>query len=144
MSAERGGLPVHPSSWAAPKGYSNGILAPAGGRLLFVAGQVGWDAAGRIVSDRFDTQFDRALANVLEVVAAAGGEARDLAQLTIFVTDKREYLAGLRALGRLYRERMGSHYPAMALVQVAGLVEDGAKVEIQAVAVLPAADGGGA
>jgi enamine deaminase RidA (YjgF/YER057c/UK114 family) len=119
---------------AAPRGYSHGILAT--GRLLFVAGQVGWNARAEIVSDRFVDQFDQALANVLSVVAEAGGSAQSVARLTIYVTDKAEYLAAQREIGGRYRARMGKHYPAMTLVEVKALLEDGAKVEIEATAVL--------
>lgn len=127
---------INPESLGAPRGYSNGLLAPAGGRLLFVAGQVAWDGAQRIVSERFAEQFRQALANVLTVVREAGGGPEDLGRLTIYVTDKAEYLAELPAVGQAYREQMGRHYPAMALVEVAGLVEPGAKVEIEATAVI--------
>jgi enamine deaminase RidA (YjgF/YER057c/UK114 family) len=116
------------------------VLAPAGGRLLFVAGQVGWDAGQRLVGAGFAEQFGQALANVLAVVREAGGAPEDVARLTLFVTDKQEYQAALKAVGEAYRRLMGRHYPAMALVVVAGLLEPGAKVEIEATAVLP---GGG-
>lgn len=131
--------PINPQSLGAPSGYSNGVLAPAGGRLLFVAGQVAWNAEHEIVSDVFSEQFARALANVLEVVREAGGTAQDLARLTIYVTDKREYMAELRAIGERYRSLMGKHYPAMSLVEVQALLEPGAKLEIEATAVLTAA-----
>jgi enamine deaminase RidA (YjgF/YER057c/UK114 family) len=123
--------------WYAPRGYSNGILA-APGRLLFVAGQVPWDVHQRLVGgEDFALQFDRALANVLEVVAAAGGKPEDLTRLTIYVSDTRRYLESSRRLGELYRARMGRHYPAMCLVEVAALLEPGALVEIEATAVIP-------
>lgn len=130
---------VNPAELGAPKGYSNGILAPAGGRLLFVAGQVAWDERQQIVSPEFPAQFGRALANVVAVVRAAGGGPEHLARLTIYVSDRREYAASLAEVGRRYREVMGRHFPAMALVQVAGLVEAGAKIEIEGTAVLPPA-----
>ena len=128
--------PVEPPGWARPRGYSNGIAAE--GRFLFVAGQVGWDARSDTprFPETFAEQFDLALANVLEVVAAAGGTPADLVRLTVYLTDKREYVAALRDVGASWRARVGREFPAMALVQVAGLLEDRAKVEIEATAVL--------
>jgi len=126
---------VNPPSLAAPRGYSNGLLYPSG-RVLFVAGQIGWRADGTF-EDGMAAQFDRALANVLEVVRAAGGTADAIGRLTIYVTDKHAYLAATKAIGAAYRTHMGKHYPAMALVQVAALLEDRALVEIEATAVLP-------
>lgn len=126
---------VCPPGWPRPRGYSNGMAAR--GELLAVAGMIGWDAQERIVSDEFVPQFRQALANVRDVVVAAGGEPAHILSLTIYVTDKREYIAGLKQVGEAYREILGKHYPAMALVQVAALLEDRAKVEIQAIAVLP-------
>ncbi len=132
--------PIQPPGWAAPKGYSNGVLAPAGSRLLAVAGQIAWDAEQRLVGrDDFALQFRTALANVVSVVRAAGGGPEHLLQLTIFVTDKRAYLACTRELGAAWKELVGRHYPAMALVEVADLLEEGAQVEIQALAALPPA-----
>lgn len=124
------------SELAPPRGYSHGIVAT--GRLLFVAGQIGWNARAEIVSDEFVAQFDQALANVLSVVKEAGGSAEAIARLTIYVTDKAEYLAASREIGDRYRARMGRHYPAMTLVEVRALLEDGARVEIEATAVMPA------
>lgn len=131
-------LPVNPAALGAPRGYSHGMLAPPGGRLLAVAGQVAWDADENLVGDDFATQFGQALANVVAVVREAGGEPRHLAQLTIFVTDHREYLAATKEVGELYRRIAGRHFPAMALVEVKALLEPGAKVEIQGLAVVPA------
>jgi enamine deaminase RidA (YjgF/YER057c/UK114 family) len=128
---------VNPASLGAPRGYSNGILAPAGGRLLFVAGQVAWGEGQRIVSDDFARQFGQALDNVVTVVRAAGGTAEDVVRFTVYVTDKREYIAAAKEVGAEYRRVMGKHFPAMALVEVSGLVEPGAKVEIEGTAVLP-------
>lgn len=128
--------PVNPECLGAPRGYSNGMLAPAGGRLLFVAGQVGWNTEHQLVGDLFSEQFAQALTNVLEVVREAGGKAEDVARLTIYVTDKREYTAELGAVGEQYRHLMGKHYPAMSLVEVRALLEPGAKVEIEATAVV--------
>jgi enamine deaminase RidA (YjgF/YER057c/UK114 family) len=128
--------PIAPPELAAPRGYSHGVLAPAGGKILFVAGQIGGDAAGRVVSGDFTAQFEQALRNVVAVVRAAGGEPRQLARLTIYVTDRSEYSAALQAVGEAYRRVVGRHYPAMALLEVRGLVEPAAKVEIEATAVL--------
>lgn len=133
MSFER----IQPDGWESPSGYSNGLLAPTGARLLFVAGQVAWDADQVLVGKGdFAAQFRQALANVLAVVDAAGGRPAHLASLTVFVTDKQAYLAATKALGRIWRELVGTHYPAMALVEVAGLLEKDAQVEIQAIAAL--------
>jgi enamine deaminase RidA (YjgF/YER057c/UK114 family) len=129
--------PIQPPGWRAPRGYSNGIRAPRGARLLFVAGQIAWDAEQRLVGGKdFKAQFRQALANVIAVVEAGGGRAWDLASLTVFVTDKQLYLASARELGSVWRELMGRHFPAMALVEVAALVEEGALVEIQGVAAI--------
>jgi enamine deaminase RidA (YjgF/YER057c/UK114 family) len=129
---------VQPDGWDPPRGYSNGVLVEGAGRFLFVAGQIAWDAQQRLVgAGDFVTQFGQALANVVEVVRAAGGEPAHLVRLTVYVTEKRAYLEQLPALGAAYRAVLGRHYPAMALVQVAGLVEDGALVEIEATAALP-------
>ncbi len=127
---------INPESVATPKGYNNGVvmLPSAGGGVLFLAGQVAWDKNGRIVSDRFAEQFDQALANLLEVVSAAGGRPESIGKLTIFVTSVEEYTADLKEIGRRYRARMGRHYPAMTLVEVKALLEPGAKVEIEGLA----------
>jgi enamine deaminase RidA (YjgF/YER057c/UK114 family) len=127
---------INPASLGRPRGYANGLLTAPGARLLFVAGQIGWDEAQRIVSEDFVEQFDRALRNVLAVVGEAGGEAGGVARLVVYVTDKEEYRARTAEIGERWRALMGRHYPAMALVEVKGLLEDGAKVEIEAVAVL--------
>lgn len=132
---------INPAQLGAPRGYSNGMLAPAGGRLLFVAGQIAWNEQQQIVSEEFAVQFRQTLANVVTVVEAAGGAPTDIGQLTMYVTDKREYVAALKEVGAAYRELMGRHFPTMALVEVAGLLEPGAKVEIQAQAVLAPAAG---
>jgi enamine deaminase RidA (YjgF/YER057c/UK114 family) len=125
---------VNPPGFPPPRGYSHGIVAE--GRVLFVAGQIAWNEHAEIVSDGFADQFDRALANVIAVVQAAGGTPDTIARLTIFVTDKREYLASTKAVGERYRAHMGGHYPAMTLVEVHGLLEPGAKIEIEATAML--------
>jgi enamine deaminase RidA (YjgF/YER057c/UK114 family) len=127
---------VDPPELGAPQGYANGVVVPAGRRLLFVAGQIGWDGEQRLVGDDFGAQFAQALANVLTVVRAAGGEAAVVARLTVYVVDKAEYAASRRELGERWRELMGRHYPAMALIEVRGLLAPGAKVEIEAVAAL--------
>jgi enamine deaminase RidA (YjgF/YER057c/UK114 family) len=127
---------INPESLGAPHGYSNGVLTAAGGRLLFIAGQVAWDQQQRIVADDLVRQFDQALANVITVVTEAGGKPEQIARLMIYVTDKNEYRSRMKEVGARYRARMGKHFPAMALVEVAGLLEDLAKVEIEAIAVL--------
>lgn len=128
---------LNPQALGAPKGYSNGVLAPAGGRLLFVAGQIGWNAEQKLASPDMVGQFAQALSNVVTVVEAAGGKPEHVARLTVYVTDKQLYLQATRQIGTQYREIMGRHFPAMALVQVADLLEEGALVEIEATAVLP-------
>lgn len=128
---------IQPEGWKQPRGYSNGIVAE--GRLLFVGGQVGWDGDEVFVSDVFHEQWDRALANVVEVVAAAGGGPGHIVKMTIYVKDKREYLDQRAEIGGAWRRHMGRNYPTMALVQIADFVEDRAKVEIEAMAVLPVA-----
>ncbi len=127
---------INPESLGAPHGYANGVLADAGGRLLFIAGQIAWDQQQRIVSTDIVEQFDRALANVLAVVTEAGGKPEQIARLLIYVTDKNEYRERKKEIGARYRARMGKHFPAMVLVEVAGFLEDRAQIEIEAVAVL--------
>lgn len=127
---------VLPPGWPRPKGYSNGILAPAGARLLFIAGQVGWDEEEALVDEGFVAQFEQALSNVVAVVSAAGGAREELVRLTLYVTDRREYLENLEAVGEAYRRVMGRHYPAMALLEVDALLEPGARVEIEGTAAL--------
>lgn len=128
---------INPSELGAPKGYSNGLLAQPGSRILFVAGQIGWDAQQKIVSERFSAQFRQALHNAMVVVRAAGGSPSDVGRLTIYVVDRHEYLEQIKEVGAAYRELMGKHYPAMALVEVKALLEPGAKVEIEATAAVP-------
>ncbi len=127
----------NPDSLGPPSGWNNGLLAPAGSRVLFVAGQAGSDDSGTIVSDDFVDQFDAALARSITVVEEAGGGPENIARFTIFVTDMAEYRSSLKPLGARYRDRMGRHYPAMALVAVSEMVDPRAKVEIEATAVLP-------
>ena len=127
---------INPESLGVPRGYSNGALIEAGGRLLFIAGQVGWNEEQKIVSDDFVDQFDMALANVLAVVKEAGGGPANIARLVVYVTTKSEYRAQTGLIGERYRKRMGKHFPAMTLVEVTSLLDDAAKVEIEGVAVL--------
>ena len=125
---------INPPTLASPRGYSHGVAGS--GRVLFVAGQVGWNERCELVGERFADQFDQALANVLAVVREAGGSSESVGRLTIYVVDKTEYLSALREIGEKYRARMGRHYPAMTLVEVKSLLEDGAKVEIEATALI--------
>ena len=127
---------INPESLGAPRGYSNGVLTDAGRRLLFIAGQIGWNQQQEIVSDDIVTQFDQALANLLTVVTASGGRADQIARLIIYVTTKNEYRDRMKEIGERYRARMGKHFPAMVLVEVKSLLEDGAKIEIEGTAVL--------
>ncbi len=129
---------INPEALGTPSGYSNGLLVDGGGKLLFIAGQIAWDNNQKIVSDDFVEQFDKALANVMTVLRAAGGEAENIARLVIYVTDKIEYRERTKEVGDRYRKHMGKHFPAMVLVQVAGLLDDRAKVEIEGMAVIPA------
>jgi enamine deaminase RidA (YjgF/YER057c/UK114 family) len=129
---------INPESLGAPSGFANGVLAEAGGRLLFVAGQIGWDENQKIVGDDLVMQFNQALANVIVVVTEAGGQPQQIARLVIYVTDKHEYKERMKEIGERYRARMGRHFPAMVLVEVQRLFEDRAKVEIEATAVLHA------
>jgi len=126
---------LQPPTWMKPRGYSNGVTAT--GRIVFVAGQVGWNARGEFDTNAFVGQARQALANIVAVLAEAGGRPEHIARLTWYVVDKDEYLASYRSLGRAYREVLGSHYPAMTAVQVAALIEGAAKVEIEATAVIP-------
>lgn len=126
---------LNPPEWAPPKGYANGIAAR--GTLIFVAGQVGWNAAGTFESDDLVDQTRQALKNVVAVLREAGAGPEHLVRMTWYLVDKNDYLARQRALGLAYREIIGRHYPAMSAVQVAGLIEDRALVEIECTAVLP-------
>jgi len=128
---------VNPAALGQPKGWNHGVLAPAGGRLLFVAGMAGFGAGQSGEPPGFAAQFARALDQVLTVVREAGGEPEHVARMTVYVTDLAEYRARLRELGEAWRARFGRHYPAMALLEVKGLVDRGACVEIEATAVLP-------
>lgn len=135
------GRVIQPPSWAKPRGYANGMLFPPGGSMLWVGGQIGWDADQQIVSDEFLPQFGQALANVVAVVEEAGGSVSDIARLTVYVTDRAAYLASGKALGETYRAHMGKHYPAMALIEISALVEPRAMVEIEATAVIYESEG---
>ena len=126
---------LHPKHWRAAKGFSNGVAAE--GRQVFVAGQVGWNGEQQFASDDFAIQVEQALVNIVEVLAEAGAEPKHLVRLTWYVTDKREYITRLSEVGQAYRRVIGRHFPAMTLVQVVALVEDRAKVEIEATAVIP-------
>jgi enamine deaminase RidA (YjgF/YER057c/UK114 family) len=126
---------INPSGWPRPSGYANGILTEDG--YLAISGQIGWDERNELVGEGFLEQARQALRNVMAVLRAAGGEAEHLVRLTWYVVDTGEYRENLANLGDAYREIVGNHYPAMALVAVAGLLEDGARVEIEATAVLP-------
>lgn len=126
---------INPASLGAPSGFSHGVVVDSA-KLLFVAGQIATDEQQKIVSADFVDQFDRALANVISVVEAAGGSAQQIARLIIYVTDKQEYRRRTREVGERYRARMGKHFPAMVLVEVRGLLDDQALVEIEGVAAL--------
>jgi len=123
---------IHPESWLPAKGYANGILTKDG--VLHIGGQIGWDGNKEFVSDDFIDQMRQALSNIRQIVEAAGGQVKDVTRLTWFVTSKAEYLAAQKEVGAAYRDVFGRHFPAMSLVVVAGLVEDRAKVEIEATA----------
>ncbi len=126
---------LQPPGWAAPRGYANGIAAS--GRIVFVSGQVGWNAQGHFEATDFVGQARQALANVVAVLGEAGARPEHIARMTWYVVDKREYVASSKALGAVYREVIGNHYPAMTAVEVAALVEDRARVEIEVTAVIP-------
>jgi enamine deaminase RidA (YjgF/YER057c/UK114 family) len=127
---------LQPPGWAKPKGFANGI-AVKGGTTVYIAGQVGYTGQGEWMETGFAGQFRQALANILEVLAQAGGRPEHLVRLTWYVLDKQEYLGALKDVGAAYRELMGRHYPVMAVVQVSALVEDKARLEIEATAVIP-------
>ena len=128
---------LHPPHWMRPSGYSNGVAAE--GRQIFVAGQIAWDAERQIVSDDFVAQVEQALRNVVHVLAEASARPEDLVRLTWYVLDKQEYMASLKEVGTAYRALMGRHFPTMAVVQVGGLIEPEARLEIEATAVIPEA-----
>jgi enamine deaminase RidA (YjgF/YER057c/UK114 family) len=135
MNTDRSAQAVLPEGWPRPKGYANGVVAQ--GRMLFIAGMIGWDADGRFHTDDFGGQARQALQNVADVLKAAGGKGDNIVRMTWYVTDKREYLAAAREVGRAFREIIGHYDIAMTAVEVKALIEDRAKVEIEATAVLP-------
>lgn len=127
---------LQPKTWPSPQGYANGIAAE--GRVVFISGQIGWNERAELVSRELAPQVEQALRNIVAVLAEAGGAPHHLTRLTWFVTDKSAYVAQRRAIGEAYRRVIGRHFPAMTLVMVAGLLEEGAVVEIEATAVVPA------
>jgi len=126
---------LQPPDWAEPRGYSNGVASS--GQIVFISGQVGWDSTCTFQSDDFVEQTRQALLNIIAILAEAGGKPEHITRLTWYVVDKAEYVASGKALGAAYREVMGKHYPAMTAVQVTALMEDAARVEIEATAVIP-------
>ncbi|ABG05210.1 Endoribonuclease L-PSP [Rubrobacter xylanophilus DSM 9941] len=129
---------LQPPGWARPRGYANGIAAS--GRLVFVAGQVGWDETETFRTRDFVGQVRQALLNTLAVLAEAGAGPEHIVRMTWYITDREEYLSNLEGMGRVYREVMGKHFPAMSMVQVAALIEEEAKVEVETTAVIPEED----
>jgi len=129
---------LHPKGWAPTSGFANGVAAE--GRQIFVAGQVGWNVRQEIVDDDFVAQVEQALRNIVDILAEADARPEHLVRLTWYITDKREYIARSREVGEAYRRVVGRHFPAMTLVQVAALLDDRAKVEIEATAVIPLAN----
>ena len=127
---------LQPAGWVKPKGYANGVAAQ--GRFVFVGGQIGWNAQSQFETDDLAGQVRQTLQNVVDVLAEAGARPEHVTSMTWYLTDKKDYLGNLASIGKAYREVMGRHFPAMAVVQVTALVEDRAKVEIQAMAVVPA------
>lgn len=126
---------LQPPDWPRPKGYSNGIMAE--GKVIFLGGLVGWDETETICSDNFVDQVRQILLNIVAVLAEAGARPEHITRMTWYVTDKEEYLSSLQQIGKVYQEVIGRHYPAMALVQVVALIEEGAKLEIETTAVIP-------
>jgi len=128
---------LHPPGWLPPIGYANGISVPTG-RIVFVAGQVGWDADQKFHSEELVPQFEQALKNILAILAEAGGKPEHICRMTAFCIDKAAYLAGRRELGRIWKSLIGSHFPAMSMIFVADLLDTPAKIELEATAVIPA------
>jgi enamine deaminase RidA (YjgF/YER057c/UK114 family) len=126
---------LQPMRWARPKGYSNGIASK--GHVVFLSGMIGTDASGKLVSKGFLEQTRQVLRNILDVLAEANGKPEHIVRMNWYVVDKKEYVAAYKELGIIYREMMGQHYPAMTAVQVVGLIEDDARVEIEVTAILP-------
>jgi len=135
MSEEYVHEQLNPKNWKPAIGYANGVLAE--GRMVFLGGHIGWNGQQIFETDDFVEQVDQTLQNILEVLAEAGGGPEHIVRMTWYITDKRDYLSRLKDMGKVYRDRMGRNFPAMAMVQVADLIEDEAKVEIEATAVLP-------
>ncbi len=127
---------LHPEGWAPPVGYANGVMVPSG-RMVFIAGQVGWNAEQVFESEDLTEQFDQALRNVLAVLACGGGEARHICRMTVYCCDKPAYLAARPVLGRIWRRHMGRHFPAMSMIFVSDLLDHPGKVELEATAVIP-------
>jgi enamine deaminase RidA (YjgF/YER057c/UK114 family) len=123
-----------PEGWKQPKGYSQAVLAE--GRQIYISGQIGWDETATFQTDDFAEQAGQALRNIVSILATANGGAEHITRMTWFITDKQEYLASLKSLGQKYREEVGRHFPAMSVVEVKSLMEDWAKVEIEATAVI--------
>ncbi len=130
--------PVNPPAWVRPKGYANAVVGR--GTFVMVAGQIGWNAAEQFESDDFIAQLRQALKNTIEVLAAAGAGPEHIARMTWYVVDKREYAARIAEVGACYREVIGRHFPAMTLVEVAGLLEERARIEVETTAIIPDAD----
>ena len=128
---------LHPPGWRPPIGYANGISVPAG-RIVFIAGQVGWDADQHFQSEELVPQFEQALKNIIAVLAEAGGKPDHICRITAYCIDKPGYLAGRRELGRIWKSLIGSHFPAMSMIFVADLLDAPAKIELEATAVIPA------
>ena len=128
---------LQPPGWAKPKGFSNGIAAS--GKQVFIAGQIGWTGENKWEAKEFAGQFRQTLKNTLEVLAEAGGKPEHIVRMTWYILDRKEYLAAIKDVGAAYRELLGRHYPAMAVVQVSGLMEDQARLEIETTAVIPEA-----
>ena len=126
---------LQPEGWAKPKGYANGVMAS--GRTVFIGGQIGWNGQCQFETDDFVGQVRQTLENIVAILAEAGGKPEHITTMTWYFTDKQEYLANLKGIGQAYREIIGRHFPAMAAVQVVALIEDRAKIEIQAIAVIP-------
>jgi enamine deaminase RidA (YjgF/YER057c/UK114 family) len=126
---------LQPAGWPRPRGYANGISAK--GRMVFVSGVIGWNEDGKLVSEDFAAQARQALQNIVTILAEGGAKPEHLARLNWFVLDRKEYVKAFEALGQIYRSVIGSHYPAMTAVEVSGLLEDGARLEIEATAVVP-------
>ena len=126
---------LQPAQWKRPKGYANGVAAK--GCTIFVSGMIGWDAQGKLVSKDFVEQVRQTLKNIVHVLAEARAKPEHIVRMNWYVVDKKEYIGAYKELGKVYREIIGSHYPAMTAVQVIGLIEDGARVEIEVTAVLP-------